>query len=266
MKKFLISILMFVIMICSGCSTPGVTKKDSSSAGKQTELTISAAASLNDALAEIKSVYEKKHNNVHLSFNFGASGALEQQISRGAPVDLFFSAAKDKLDSLVQKGLIDKKQACDLVGNDLVLIVPKNEKEKVSRFEQLTDNNIKKIAIGTPESVPAGAYAKETLQNLRIWDNVQNKVVQAKDVRQVLSYVETGNVDAGLVYKTDALPSSKVKIVRTANEDTHQPIVYPLGIIKSSTHMKQAEAFYRFMQGDEALRILKKHGFKGLKQ
>lgn len=262
MKKQIIlslSVLLLFLFI-SGCSS---NKRDQKQAAteEKVELTISAAASLQDALNDIKAAFEKEHPNVKISYNFGASGALQQQISQGAPVDLFFSAAEDKFDQLVKDGLIEKKNGTDLVENELVLVVPKKANKKIATFEDLTKAD--KISIGTPESVPAGQYAKDTLEYLHVWKAVKDKVVFAKDVRQVLTYVETNNVDAGMVYKTDALISPKVKIIATAKENTHAPIIYPVGVMKDSPHPKEALAFYKYLQSQKSIKILEKYGFKG---
>ncbi|PGL73244.1 molybdate ABC transporter substrate-binding protein [Bacillus sp. AFS055030] len=259
-------ITMLLGLIVSGCSTneqaTKPTGKKQETVKKNVELTISAAASLQDALNDIKANFEKANPNVKINYNFGASGALQQQISQGAPVDLFFSAAEDKFNNLVQDGLIDKSQGKNVVGNELVLVVPKNKNKDINSFEDLTKAD--KISIGTPEAVPAGQYGKETLKNLNVWKAIEGKVVYGKDVRQVLSYVETNNVDAGIVYKTDALTSTKVKIVATAPENTHDPIIYPLGVLKNSKQSKEAKKFYEYLQNDESMKILEKYGFKGL--
>lgn len=270
MKK--IYLLCFAFMILSlavaGCSNNEQSKstkgQKQTTSNKKVELTISAAASLQDALTDIKASFEKEYPNVKIAYNFGASGALQQQISQGAPVDLFFSAAKDKFQKLEQDGLIEKKNGTDLLGNELVLVVPKGSNKGIKSFEDLTKAD--KIALGTPESVPAGQYGKGTLEKLNIWNSVEEKVVYAKDVRQVLTYVETNNVDGGIVYKTDALTSNKVNIVATANEDTHDPIIYPIGVIKTSTHPKEAKRFYDYLQNDKSMKTFKKYGFKGIKQ
>ncbi|MDP1442089.1 molybdate ABC transporter substrate-binding protein [Priestia megaterium] len=267
-KRFsLFTSIMMTFILLVGCSNPETTKDtkegqqtEQSASKEKVEVTTSAAASLQDALTKIEKRYEKEHKNIDLKFNFGASGALKQQIEQGAPVDLFFSAAEDKFDELVQKGEIDKSQGVDLVGNDLVLVVPKDTKKPIKDFTDLS-TKADKIALGTPDAVPAGNYAKQTLEKLNIWNEVSKKVVYAKDVRQVLSYVETGNVDAGIVYKTDALISDKVKIVATADEKNHDPIIYPVGIIKDTKHPKEAKAFYQYLQGKEALNVLKEYGF-----
>nr|WP_253294185.1 molybdate ABC transporter substrate-binding protein [Lysinibacillus capsici] len=225
------------------------------------ELTISAAASLQDALEELKTTYEKQHDTINILYNFGGSGALQQQILQGAPADLFFSAAKDKFDVLVEKEMIDQKLGTDLLANDLVLIVPKNNEKEIQSFEDLQQAG--KIALGTPETVPAGQYGVDTLKNMQLWDSLESKVVYTKDVRQVLTYTETENVDAGMVYKTDALVSDKVNVVATADDAMHAPIIYPVGVLKASKHAQEAEDFYHFLQSDEAMDVFEKYGFKG---
>ncbi|WP_083979122.1 molybdate ABC transporter substrate-binding protein [Bacillus alveayuensis] len=249
-------LLLAIIIFSVGCTQNEPDEK--------VELTVSAAASLQNALLEIKESFEKKHEHIHLSFNFGSSGALERQISQGAPVDIFFSASEDKFDNLVQQGLINQRK--NLVGNELVLVVPYESKNKINRFQDLKNDHIQHVAIGIPEVVPAGKYAKESLQNLNIWNDIEQKIIFAKDVRQVLSYVETGNVDAGIVYRTDARISNKVKIVATAEENIHFPIIYPIGIIKNTNHLEEAKLFYQFMQKEDAMQILKKYGFKELNE
>ena len=135
-----------------------------------------------------------------------------------------------------------------------------NEKQ-IQSFADLT--KAEKIALGTRETVPAGQYGVESLQNMKLWSAVESKIVYTKDVRQVLTYTETENVDAGIVYKTDALVSDKVSVVASANEDTHTPIIYPVGVIKDSKHVKEAEDFYHFLQSDEAMKVFEKYGFQG---
>ena len=256
--------LLFLLMFAVACSNQQNT--DQSSNLKETEskesveLTISAAASLKDAMEVIQSTYQKEHPEVTLKFNLGGSGSLQQQISQGAPVDLFFSAAEDKFDILVEDDSIAKEDRVDLLGNSLVLVVPK-ENQLIKGFEDLAKAEIDKISIGTPETVPAGKYAKESLEKTDLWKDVESKVVYAKDVRQVLSYVETGNVAAGIVYKTDALVSNKVNIVATADPGTHTPIIYPMGIIKDSKNYEEAKDFYSYLQNNDALKVFEEYGF-----
>lgn len=261
MRKFyqLFASLLLLVSILAGCGSPESTSDRETT--EQVTLTISAAASLQDTLEALQTNYEKEHPAIKITYNFGGSGALQQQILQGAPVDLFFSAAKDKFDELVNKALIDQNQGTDLLANELVLIVPKENAKQILSFEDIT--KAEKIALGTPETVPAGKYGVESLQNMKLWEAIQSKVVYTKDVRQVLTYTETENVDAGIVYKTDALVSDQVEIIATANTNTHTPIIYPLGIIKDSKHLKEAEDFYNYLQSDEAMQIFAQYGFKG---
>ena len=251
----LLAAVILIVGLLSGCSKPETDTDE-----KSVELTISAAASLQDSLEEIKEAYEKEHTNITIHYNFGGSGALQQQILQGAPVDLFLSAAEDKFDALIEKGFIDQKQKINLLANELVLIVPKTNEKHIQSFEDVKLSE--KIALGTPETVPAGQYGLETLNNMQLWEEVKSKVVYTKDVRQVLTYTETENVDAGIVYKTDALTSDKVEVVATANDDTHTPIIYPVGIVKDSKSVEAAEDFYDFLQSEEAMEVFVEYGFK----
>jgi molybdate transport system substrate-binding protein len=254
MKKTFITSLIIFLFICTACS-------NSKNEENRIELTISAAASMQKALTELQSYYEQEHSNVKLLFNYGASGALQQQIEQGAPVDVFFSASEEKFNEVLEKDLIEKQNSIDLVSNELVLIQNKQSNHKISGFVGLSDSKIKRISIGTPESVPAGKYAKETLESQNLWPQLEEKLVFAKDVRQVLTYVESGNVDAGIVYKTDAISSEKIEVVIKADPKSHSPIIYPLGVVKNSKQKEEAINFYNFLQGDQAKRIFEKHGF-----
>jgi molybdate transport system substrate-binding protein len=259
MSVFLCASLLFLF----GCTKQEEKEESKPTESKQTvNLTISAAASLQDALTEIQKKYEKEHENIKLAFNFGSSGALQQQIEQGAPVDIFFSAAENKFYPLVEKGLINKEESKNLLGNELVLIVPKDKADTVKGFQSLADSNIKQFAMGNPDTTPAGQYGKQTLTNLNLWTKVKDKVVYTKDVRQVLSYVETNSVEAGIVFKTDARISDKVKIVDTAAANLHDPIIYPVGIIKDTKHKKEATDFYQYLQTTDSLQIFEKYGFK----
>jgi molybdate transport system substrate-binding protein len=223
-------------------------------------LLVSAAASMKDALEEIKPIYEQSKPNINIKFNFGASGALQQQIEQGAPADIFISAARKQIDALEQKGLLVPGTRTNLASNRLVLIVGNNT-TAINNFFDLTDTKIKKIAVGEPRSVPAGQYADQVLKKLGIFEGLKPKLVLANNVRQVLASVESGNADAGLVYATDAKISHKVKVVVTADEKYHSPIIYPMAIIKSSKNIPQSRQFVTFLSGSQAQIVLKKYGF-----
>ncbi|QIZ09548.1 molybdate ABC transporter substrate-binding protein [Priestia megaterium] len=261
-KKCLIWFFMITMVFLPACST-SLSEKDTDQT-KKSEITISAAASLGDALNEIKSQFEKTNKQITLLYNLGGSGALKQQIIQGAPADIFISASKDQFDDLSKKGLIAEQKQKDLLSNQIVLITNKMNPAPLNSFQDLKKSGINKIAIGTPETVPAGMYAKQTLQNLDIWDGLQSKIIQTKDVRQVLTYVETKSVDAGIVYLTDLKVSEKVKVVAVAAEQSHDRIIYSAGIIKSSEKKKEVSQFYDYLQTPTARAIFKKYGFKVL--
>ncbi|BFM38340.1 molybdate ABC transporter substrate-binding protein [Synechocystis sp. LKSZ1] len=223
-------------------------------------LTVSAAISLKDVLNEIKTEYQKKDPKTIITYNFGSSGSLQQQIEQGASVDLFISAANKQMNALESKNMLLPGSRKIFTRNQIVLITPKTE-NRIQKFSDLTKPSVTKIAIGEPKSVPAGQYGEEAFKFYKILDKVQPKLIYGKDVRQVLTYVETGNVDAGLVYLTDAKTSNQVKVVATAPPNSHTPIVYLLAILKESKNTNSAQAFGEFLTSTQAKNILKKYGF-----
>lgn len=252
--------LVLLTMVAFGLGGCGGVKERPVSGVETVSLTVSAAASLKEAAEELRAIYIKQHSGVSIAYNFAASGTLQRQIEEGAPVDLFISAGKSQMDSLAEKGLIVSESRKDLLKNDLVLIA--KEDADIQGFEGLRGSQVKKISIGTPESVPAGKYAREALTSMGLWDDVQPRLVLSKDVRQVLTYVETGNVDTGLVYRSDAMLGREIKVVASAPAQSHPPIVYPLAIIKNTGHLEEAEAFAAFLSSDEAARVFEKYGFR----
>jgi len=225
----------------------------------QTTLTISAAASLKEALAEAETPYQQSHAKVEFSNNFGSSGNLATQIDQGAPADVFLSAAVKPMDDLQAKGLIVAGTRRNLLRNSLVLIAPVDS--KLRDFQGLTDGSIRSIALGDPASVPAGQYGRQTLIALHLLDKINSRLVFAKDVRQVLTYVETGNADAGLVYASDAQASMKVRVVATAPDSSHDPIVYPAALVKGTHNEEAARKFLEYLSSPAARAIFVKHGF-----
>ncbi|UQZ35061.1 molybdate ABC transporter substrate-binding protein [Paenibacillus sp. PK3_47] len=256
MYKKLMAVVVAVLLAAGLSAVP----EKQAGAAKKTEIIVSAAASLQDSLDKIALQYEKQHPEIDLVFNYGASGTLQKQIEQGAPADLFFSAGDKQMAALVDKGLISTRTG--LLKNQLVLVVPAGSKAEFTTITQLTDKAFKKIAVGQPESVPAGQYAQQALTAKKLWEPLQSKLVFAKDVRQVLSYVETGNVDAGFVYKTDALTSKKVKIALTVGAHVHKAINYPVGLVKGSGHQAEAKAFYNYVQTKAAGEVFTAYGFQ----
>lgn len=256
MKKKYIAFMFGFLLLLTSCST----NNDTEATEQRKELTISAAASLTDAMDELKEIYEAE-NNVELTFNFAGSGKLAQQIQQGAPVDVFISANENWLDTLLEEGLIDVDSITDVTGNKLVLIAEKDTNLKYDSFSDINVKELSNIAVGKPESVPAGEYTQKALEAVDKWEEIEPYIVYAKDVRQVLTYVETGNADIGFVYESDALSSDKVEILTESNPKEHDPIIYPGGVTTETEHEEAAEDFLAFMTSDEAQEILETYGF-----
>ncbi len=225
------------------------------------ELNVSAASSLTDALKAINTLYMQEHNNVTIVANFASSGTLQKQIEQGAPVDVFISAAAKQMQALQDGGLIINDTRQDLLNNKVVLVIPKDSTLTFTDFTGLTGADVKQIAIGDPASVPAGTYGKQALDQLGIYDQIQSKLILCADVRQVLSYVEAGNVDAGIVYSTDAAISTSVKIAADAPTEVNAKIVYPVAVIKATLVIDAAKDYISFLMGDEAKAIFEQYGF-----
>ena len=244
---------------CGGSSQSPAPK--AAEAPKPVELNISAAVSMKDALTEIQTNYLKKAPQVKLLYNLGASGSLQKQIEQGAPADIFISAAPKQMNELEAKNLVIKTTRKNLLENKLVLIVPKDSPLAISKLDDLQYDAVKQFSIGETKVVPAGQYAEQALKKLGVWEKIQSKIVFAKDVRTVLTYVNTGNVDAGLVYKTDAAASKKVKILATAPDGSHAPIIYPAAALSGTKNQKAAEEFLAYLAGPEGKSVFEKHGF-----
>lgn len=226
-----------------------------------TTLLVSAASSLQESLEEIKLLFQQSEANITINYNFGSSGALQQQIENGAAVDIFIAAAKQQMDALQQKGLILTNSRRNLLTNHLALIVPASSNLPITSFKQLVNSYVKRVAVGEPRSVPVGQYTKELFENLGIWQQINSKFVFGNNVRNVLASVISGNADAGVVYITDAKISKKVKIVAIAPENLHSEIIYPLAIIKNSKNLQVSDKYLNFLSNNVAINIWTKYGF-----
>jgi molybdate transport system substrate-binding protein len=227
------------------------------------ELTVSAAVSLKNAFGELGKLYEAKSKGTKVVLNFGASGDLAKQIEGGAPVDVFASAARKDMDELEKKGAIIRDSRVNFSANSVVLIVPAEAKPPIDSFEDLKGANIKKIAVGNPKTVPAGRYAAEILQYYKLSDVLKDKLVYTENVRQALDYAARGEVDAGVVYSTDAIARMKeVRVVAIAPGESHKPVVYPIALVKGTKNEKAARDFIAVVTSPEGKRILESHGFK----
>lgn len=224
------------------------------------EILVAAAASLEKPLTEVRNRYQKADPSIRVILNFGASGALQMQIENGAPVDVFLSAAEKQMDALEKRGLLLKGTRTPVLTNSLVLIAPKDSKLPTS-FRGLVEPGIRHIAIGEPGSVPVGHYAIQTLEFLGLSESVADRLVLAKDARQVLSYVESGNADAGWVYHTDAQSSQNIRIVAEAPEQSHDPAIVSGSVVTGSGNADAARAFLKFLGSPEANSVFLDAGF-----
>ncbi|CAD2074188.1 putative ABC transporter substrate-binding lipoprotein YvgL [Phocicoccus schoeneichii] len=246
-------IVLFVItLFLVGCGT--TETEDAATTTESKSITVSAAASLTDALQEIEDIFKESNLDIEIDFNFGGSGALREQIKQGAPVDMVVFASQKDFDLLGESEMYIKEQK--LLENTLVLVTPKGN-DTVTDIDSLV--NAKNIAVGTAESVPAGKYAEQSFNSLGLTGKIEDKFIYAEDVRAVLQYVAQDEVDAGVVYKTDALTEDKVEIVDTFLNDVHDKIIYPAGTL---TDNESVNAFYKFLTTDEAKDVFEKYGFK----
>jgi len=230
-------------------------------ASAEQELIVSAAASLTNAFGEIGKKFESANPGTRVVFNFGASGALLQQIDKGAPVDVFASADQKTMDQAAAKGLIISGTRKDFVSNELVLILPHGAKTPVKALQDLTAGEIGKIALGNPDTVPAGRYAQEVLTNEGLWEELKPRFIFGESVRQVLDYVSRGEVDAGFVFATDAAVA-KDHISVALETRKHNPITYPISVVGSTKYKDLAGRFVDFVLSKEGQEILSTYGFK----
>jgi len=254
-KVVIVAVLLLSILSCRA-SGP------SSSTGN--ELTVSAAVSLKDAFNEIADLNEKR-NGTKIRFNYGASGALQKQIESGAPADVFASAGAKQMDDLIARRLIVPDTRKNFARNSLVLIVPAKS-AGVSSLSDLANPSVKRVAVGNPKTVPAGQYTQQTLNKLELLPQIQTKLIFAEDVRQVLDYVARDEVDAGVVYSSDALSAEdKIKVVATAPDNSHDPILYPIAVVKDARQQDAANKFIDLVLSSEGQAILVKYGFLTIK-
>ena len=261
-----------MVLSCAGCggsSNKGASEETTevTTEGGNSKILVAAAASLQATFDnELIPLFEKENPEITVEGTYASSGDLQQQIESGLDADVFFSAATSNMDTLAEEKLIDEDTVVDLLKNNIVLITPKDSRLGIKSFKDITKADT--IAIGDPESVPAGKYAKEILTNLGVYNEVEKKASLGASVTEVLSWVAEGSADAGIVYATDAQTENtngddkEVEVVATAEDSMMQtPVVYPVGVVSASTHKDEAKAFEDFLQTDEAKAILEKAGF-----
>ena len=251
MKKFVLVVLgVALLFVATGCG-----EKGSSDDGDRVTILVGAAASLTDAISEIEPLFEKAEG-IDLDLQFSATGPLKEQIKSGAPIDVFMSASRKDMVDVVDGGFVVEDEV--LLTNELVLA--KTMGSDVSGIDDL--RGVEYIAVGEPSSVPAGKYAVQALTNLGLYDTLKSRFTHAKDVSQVLNWVELGNAEVGFVYYSDFVRSGgKVLLVEKVDASSYDKIVYPMGIVKGSKFKDEARIFMEFLKGDEAQAVFRKYGF-----
>ena len=219
-----------------------------------------AAASLTDALKEVSTAYEKSSGD-RIVANLGASSALARQIKEGAPADLFLSADEIQMDALEKAGLVAPGTRRSVLSNTLVIVVPTDSQLRISFEGDLAGRNVQRIALAEPYSVPVGVYSKKFFESVGIWDAISAKVIPTENVRATLAAVESGNMDAGIVYRTDALISKKVKIAFEVPVARGPAISYPFALVKGAPHEKEARAFLDHLSSKAARDVFARYGF-----
>jgi molybdate transport system substrate-binding protein len=242
--------LLLIILAMPGCSKPAPV-----------ELNVSAAASLTDALTAINNLYMQENSNVTIVANFASSGIIQQQIEQGAPADVFISAAAQQMQALQDENLIISDTRQNLLNNKIVLVVPANSTLQINNFMDLLNDDVEHIAIGDPEFVPSGIYGKMAFEAFGIYEQIQAKLILQIDTPHVIGIIESGDVEAGIVFSTDATIRDKVKIAANAPDEVNSKIVYPVAVIKASTNVEVAKAYIAFLLGDEAKAIFEQYGF-----
>jgi len=273
MKRIISIILtLCLLMVLAGCNnaeTPPITPESDEQSEPETpeeetaeEVTIllAAAASLKNCIdGELIPKFAEKYTNITVDATYDSSGKLQTQIEEGADVDVFMSAAMKQMNALNEQSLIKEGTMVELLENKIVLILPKDSQAEIASFEDIL--KAETIAVGDPESVPAGQYAKESFENLGMWEDVLAKASLGTNVTEVLSWVAAGSADAGVVYATDAASNPDVKVVAEAPEGSVSKVIYPIGIIDATTKLEEAQNFAEFLQSAEALSIFEKYGF-----
>lgn len=252
-KKYILCFLLFSLLF-------GIFPFQGITANRE-ELVVAAAASLTDVLTKLAEEFESIHPEIDILFNFGATGALQTQIEQGAPVDVFAGASITNLESLMKKGLLEQSSYKVLCRNNLVMVIrPDLRLDETASFVSLTSPLIKRIAIGDPAYVPAGKYGIQLLKKLKLDNIVQPKLILASNVRQSLAWVEAGEVDAALVYGTDAQISTKITVIAQAEPDLID-IHYGIAILKRTSKDRTALQFVEYITGAFGRKTFLKYGF-----
>ena len=268
-KKLILAIaaILALVVFVSGCADTNAGEdvetdvNTDSGSGEVTTITVSAAASLTEAFTELETTFEDENPDIDVNYNFAGSGTLRMQIEGGAPIDVFASASQSHMDILSNESLIVEESRKDFAANSVVLITPVDSELDITGAEDLLSDDVETISIGNPETAPVGKYTVEALEQAGLWDELQSKALLADDVKQVLVYVERGEVGAGFVYSTDAATADSGTIEVKATIPTVTPISYPIAVVAGSEHETQAQTFVDFVTSEEGMTILQSYGF-----
>ena len=247
LAPLLVITLILPMLLGAGCG-PG-----------REEILVFSAASMRDVLTPLGKEYSSQHN-LRVRFSFGGSVTLAQQILRGAPADLFLPAGAYPMDLLEEEGLLAPDSRRELVTNELVLIVASGRGEEDATLREALSHS-KRVALADPQLAPAGRYTREALQNLGLWEGLEFRLVFGGDVRTALAYVESGNVDAGIVYRTDALTSGKVEVALVMPKGAYPAITYPVAVLRRSNHQEESARFVEFLLGETSASQFQRYGF-----
>lgn len=275
-KVKMLACVALSVLLLFGCSTAASSSKETSSlstvssselASKQEEtnapvtLLVAAAASLEYSFKdELIPLFTEQYPWITVEGTYDSSGKLQTQIEEGMQADVFMSAATKQMNALVEQGLVEEKSVVPLLENQIVLIVPKGNPAQIKSFEDIA--KAESIAIGDPESVPAGQYAKEALTSLGLWDSAIAKASLGTNVTEVLNWVAEGSAEVGIVYATDAATSDKVEVITSAPEGSlEKKVIYPVGVVTASEKQEEARLFISFLQTEQAMKIFEKYGF-----
>ena len=257
-NKIIIAVVVIIAIIAVGLYATGTFGSSDNTSG---EVNLAAAASLKNVYDDkLIPMFEEKYPGIKVTPTYASSGDLVKQIENGLDADVFMSAGNKQMNILINESLVDNSSNIKFLENKLVLIVPADSKTNVTSFEDLKNVN-GTIAIGNPDSVPAGQYANESLHNLGIWDDVESRLSLATDVTAVLNQVADGSAEYGLVYATDAKSNDKVKVVCEAPEDSLKTIVYPVAPLKDAQNDTATIKFLEFLQSQEAKDVFVEYGF-----
>lgn len=254
-----IAVVLIGLMLLSAV---GLYNPTNASARRQSiPIVVAAAASMSDVLGSARIQFTTLYPDVDVMFNFASSGTLQRQLEAGAPVDLFISAAEAPMDRLVEKGFVQRADVTTLASNRVVLIRPRSVDSGIEDWSDLTGAGVQRIAVGNPDHVPAGQYGRAVLHSLGLWDALQSRLVPAENVRQVVSYVARGEVDAGIVYASDATVFDDVGVIAEAPFGSHPPILYPMAVPVGARQREAARLFADYLLSPPGQELFNRYGF-----